>query len=85
MIAFTGRTTMKQYMPLKQIKYGFKVWVIACSVTGYMYSFDIYTGKSSGGEITLGLGEKVVLLLTRALEDLGYCIFLITFSVVYPY
>lgn len=40
-----------------------------------MYALDIYTGKSSGGEVTLGLGEKVVLLLTRALENLGYCIF----------
>lgn len=75
MIAFTGRTTMKQYMPLKPIKRGFKVWVLACSVTGYMFAFDIYTGKSSGGEVTLGLGEKFVLLLTRALEGLGYCIF----------
>jgi hypothetical protein len=75
MIAFTGRTTMKQYMPLKPIKRGFKVWVLARSVTGYMYSFDIYTGKAPGGETTLGLGENVVLLLTRALEGLGYCIF----------
>lgn len=75
MIAFTGRTTMKQYMPLKPIKRGFKVWVLACSFTGYIYSFDIYTGKAPGGEITLGLDEKVVLLLTRALVGLGYCIF----------
>lgn len=75
MIAFTGRTTMKQYMPLKPIKRGFKVWVIACAVSGYMYSFDIYTGKALGGEVNFGLGEKVVLLLTRALEHLGYCIF----------
>lgn len=62
MIAFTGRTTMKQYIPLKPIKRGFKVWVIACAV-------------SLGGEVNFGLGEKVVLLLTRALEHLGYCIF----------
>jgi hypothetical protein len=75
MIAFTGRTTMKQYMPLKPIKRGFKVWVIACAESGYMYSFDIYTGKTPGGEVNFGLGEKVVLLLTRTLEHLGYCIF----------
>lgn len=67
-------------MPLKPIKRGFKVWVLACSVTGYMYSFDIHTGKAPGGETTLGLGEKVVLLLTHTLEGLGYCIFLITFA-----
>lgn len=66
---------MKQYMPLKPIKRGFKVWVMACAVSGYMYSFDIYTGKAVRGEVNFGLGEKVVLLLTRALEHLGYCIF----------
>lgn len=75
MIAFKGRTTMKQYMPLKPIERGFKVWVLACSLTGYMYSFDIYTGKNPDGEINVGLGEKVVLFLTRAIESLGYCIF----------
>lgn len=75
MIAFTGRTIMKQYMPLQPIKRGFKVWVIACSVTGYMLGFDIYTGKSAESEVNIGLGEKVVLLLTNALQGLGYCIF----------
>lgn len=53
MIAFIGRTTMKQYMPLKPIKRGFKVWVIACAMSGYMFSFDIYTEKDPGGEINL--------------------------------
>lgn len=71
MIAFTGSTTMKQYMPLKPIKHGFKVWVIAYSVTGYMLGFDIYTGKSAESEVNIGLGEKVVLLLTNALQGLG--------------
>ncbi|KAL4118965.1 hypothetical protein QTP88_011843 [Uroleucon formosanum] len=56
MIAFTGSTTMKQYMPLKPIKHGFKVWVIAYSVTGYMLGFDIYTGKSAESEVNIGLG-----------------------------
>lgn len=84
MIAFTGRTKMKQYMPLKPIKREFKVWLLACSVTGYMYAFDIYTGKSSGGEVTLGLGEKIVLLLTCALEGLDYCIFFDNFFSTIP-
>lgn len=83
MIAFTGRTTMKQYMPLKPIKRRFKVRVIACAVSGHRYFFDIYTGKALGGEINFGLGEKVVLLLTRALEYLGYCIFFDNFLVAY--
>lgn len=45
MVAFTGRSTMKQYMPLKPIKRGFKVWAMTDSATGYLLSFDVYTGK----------------------------------------
>jgi len=29
MIAFKGRTTMKQYMPMKPIKRSFEVWILA--------------------------------------------------------
>lgn len=36
MIRFKGVTSLKQYMPGKPIKRGFKVWVRADSVTGYV-------------------------------------------------
>jgi len=45
MIACKGRTTLKQYMPLKPIKRGIKVLAAACSKTGYLLNFDIYQGK----------------------------------------
>ena len=35
MIAFKGRSSMKQYIPKKPIKRGFKAWVRADAVTGY--------------------------------------------------
>ena len=35
-IKFKGRSSMKQYIPLKPTKHGFKVWVRADGVTGYM-------------------------------------------------
>ncbi|CAB3232803.1 unnamed protein product [Arctia plantaginis] len=70
MIAFKGRSTLKQYMPHKPIKRGFKVWVICCAVTGYMMNFDVYEGKLQGGERELGLGESVVLKLAAMFEHL---------------
>ena len=37
MIKFQGRTSLKQYMPMKPIKRGIKVWVLADSSNGYFY------------------------------------------------
>ena len=36
MIAFKGRSSMKQYMPMKPTKRRFKVWVRADSENGYV-------------------------------------------------
>lgn len=35
MIPFKGRSTLKQYMPKKPVKRGFKVWVVAEACSGY--------------------------------------------------
>ncbi|PIK50707.1 putative piggyBac transposable element-derived protein 4-like [Apostichopus japonicus] len=59
MIAFKGRSSLKQYMPLKPIKRGFKVWVIACAVTGYCLVTDVYTGKSAERDNETPLGELI--------------------------
>ena len=48
MIAFMGRSTMKQYLPKKPVKRGFKMWVRADAVSGYVSEFDVYTGKVAG-------------------------------------
>jgi hypothetical protein len=45
MVAFKGRTTLKQYMPLKPIKRGIKIWAAACSKTGYLLQFEAYVPK----------------------------------------
>jgi len=63
MVKFQGRSTMKQYMPLKPIKRGFKVWMLGDSSTGYFSRLDVYTGKKDTG--TKGrLGATVVKTLT---------------------
>ena len=50
---------MKQYMPLKPVKRGFKVWVREDAITGYFCDLEVYVGKTfrwydhrsrSGGE-----------------------------------
>ena len=56
MVPYKGRSSLKQYMPQKPIKRGFKVWVRADSITGYISQFQVYTGKESSST-EKGLGS----------------------------
>lgn len=60
---------MKQYMPMKPIKRGCKIWVRADDF-GYVCEFQIYTGKVQGKPENLG--ERVVRDLSRALVQKHY-------------
>ena len=74
----TGRSSMKQYLPMKPVKRGFKVWVRADAVTGYFCDCNVYTGRPrDGGEASteVGLGERVVLELTECLRGGNYHIY----------
>ncbi|CAG4998248.1 unnamed protein product [Parnassius apollo] len=62
MIKFKGRDSKKQYMPAKPIKRGFKAWCRCDSKTGYVYQFDIYTGKDKES-YEEGLRYRVVMKL----------------------
>ena len=66
MIKFTGRSAVKQYMPMKPIKRGIKVWVLGDSHNGYFHTFQVYTGKKGSREKQLG--QRVVKDLTRLLK-----------------
>lgn len=72
MIRFKGVSSLKQFMPLKPIKRGYKVWVRADSKTGYVYEFDIYTGKRDDHTTEVGLGGNVVKSLTQKLIAEGF-------------
>ena len=64
---------MKQYLPMKPVKRGFKVWVRADAVTGYFCDFDVYVGRPSDGTATeVGLGERIVLQLNECLRGGNY-------------
>lgn len=83
MIRFKGRSSLKQYMPLKPIKRGYKVWVRA-DESGYICEFQIYTGKVKNRVETL-LGERVVKDLTNKIKNKNHKVFLTTFSLLLIY
>jgi len=74
MIKDKGRTSLKQYMPMKPIKRGIKMWCRADSTNGYLCDFDIYTGKSQQG-VQHGLGYSVVTKLCASIKGHWYSIF----------
>ena len=57
---------MKQYMPIKPIKQGFKTWAIADGLNGSICDLVLSVG-ATGGNACLELGEKVVLKLIQPL------------------
>ena len=58
---------MRQSIKSKPIKWGFKFWFRCGSKSGYLYEFDMYTGKKQEAE--KGMGEQVVLKLMESLKN----------------
>ena len=71
MIIFKGRSSLKQYNPMKPIKRGYKLWSMA-DMDGYLYNFEIYRGKNQEHARNIpkyfGLGDSVVHQLTERLS-----------------
>ena len=68
MIPFKGRSSLKQYMPLKPVRRGIKVWARADASNGYVSAFQVYTGKERN-TTEHGLGANVVYTLTEDLHN----------------
>ena len=67
---------MKQYLPMKPTKRGFRVWVRADAVTGYFCDLEVYVGRESDrSPVEVGLGERVVLQLSECLRGGNYQIY----------
>ena len=64
-VDFKGRSHLKMYLPSKPVKWGFKVWTLAESKSGYVADFNIYTGKHAAPSAH-GLGYDVIDGLGRA-------------------
>ncbi len=77
MIKFKGRSSLKQYLPIKPVEHGFKVWVRADSWNGYVLDFEVYTGKEESAEVALG--SKFVKKLSRSLVGRRYHLYFESF------
>ncbi|XP_054746207.1 piggyBac transposable element-derived protein 3-like [Anastrepha obliqua] len=69
MTKFKGRSSFKQYMPLKPEKRGIKMWLRCDSLTGYTYDMSIYCGKE-GSVLEGTLGERGVNGLAATISNL---------------
>ena len=47
MVSFKGRSALKQYLPQKPHKWGYKIFML-CDTRGAAHNFKIYSGKISG-------------------------------------
>ena len=74
MVPFKGRSSLKQYMPKKPIKRGFKVCMRADAINGYVSDLSVYTGKTRDAP-ERDLGGNVVRTLTTNLVNKGYHIY----------
>ena len=55
MVEFKGRSSMKQYVKNKPIKWGSTFWYRCANETGYLYQFGLYLGKTESAEENLWL------------------------------
>ena len=81
MIKFKGRSCLKQYMPKKPIKRGYKVWM-RCNDNAFASQFEIYTGKTDG-EVEKNLDSKVVKKLSQCMYGKNHRIFMDNFFTSY--
>ena len=72
-IPFKGRSTLKQYMPLKPVRRGIKVWALADSLNGFISQFEVYTGKKANA-VEKNLGSNVVKTHTALREHIQACL-----------
>ena len=84
MIAFKGQLAMKQYLPLKPVKRGIKVWMCADASNGFVCNMQVYTGKKDGGVTEHGLGYRVVRDLTRPFVNKNHHVFADNFFTSIP-
>ncbi|GFR08818.1 piggyBac transposable element-derived protein 3 [Trichonephila clavata] len=76
MVKFKGRSSLKQYMPKKPIKRGYKIWM-RCNENGFASQFQIYTGKPS--DVEKNLGERVVRDLTQPIYGKNHILYIDNF------
>ena len=74
MIKFHGRSKFKQFLKDKPTKWGFKIFILADSVSGYVHSWKMYEGKED--KPVKNLIQKIVLELTEGLSNQGHKLYM---------
>lgn len=69
MVPFKGQSALKQYLPNKPNKWGYKIFIL-CDTKGLVHNFEIYTGKISpvAGCPDIGASGNIVLQLAQVVE-----------------
>jgi len=71
-VPFKGHSVLKQYMPKKPHKWGYKMFVLS-GVSGFAYDIELYSGKQDNtlteGETDCGASSNVVTRLARNIPD----------------
>jgi hypothetical protein len=75
MCKFKGRHSMKQFMRAKIIKWGYKIWKLCDSSSGYTLNLDVYTGASDQ-KPEQGLAYSVVMKMMEGYLDKNHVIIL---------
>ena len=68
MTKFKGRSSIKQYMPMKPVKRGIKLWTRCDAKTGHVCDTRIYCGKEDSCQQGT-LGERAVKTLCSTLRN----------------
>ena len=87
MIGTRCRISFLQYMPRKPTKFGIKVWINVEARTGYVLSFQVYTGamtKEADSPTTKALGHRVVMDLLQPFLGKGHKLFVDNFYTSVP-
>ncbi|XP_048739025.2 piggyBac transposable element-derived protein 4-like [Ostrea edulis] len=68
---------IRQFIKDKPVRFGIKLWVVACNMSGYTYNFFVYLGKNNTifTDKTKGIGFNVTITLCKPLFDQGYMLF----------
>ena len=82
MVGFKGRSSLKQYMPNKPTKCGYKIWCRCDSRNGYTCCFQVYTGKL-GDSSEKNLGVRVVTDFSKDVLNKGFYLYFDNFFLVH--